>query len=127
VPLFIREGYGVFMQDTTFVTETGRLNNLLTPFKITAALKKNDLISTEDFKLYDGTASIMSISNYSDPLAIGNCRKNPCFFEVDLQLQLSSKSRLLQIDYSLASKQALVDRLLISELQIFYEDENICK
>ena len=62
VPLFLREGFGLMIQNSTLVTQTRQLDN---KFTLMAAMNKDSASNATD-KIYTSSAYTLSIGNYED-------------------------------------------------------------
>jgi hypothetical protein len=63
VPLFIREGAGLLIQNTTGITQTKQLKN---KFILKAGLAYDEKRSTIDIQIYTAVVSLLSIQDFSD-------------------------------------------------------------
>lgn len=87
IPIYIREGHGVFVQNVTGVTKTSQLNN---HFEFRAGMFFVENASSSANKIYTTTSFLLGLKNYEDESKLSLCIYEGCQYEMLWTLRLSS-------------------------------------
>ena len=104
VPMFLREGTGIFWQDVTNVRKSSQLGN---EFILRAAFGFNSRNSTADVKKYDSFLGMLSIKDYNNESNIQACIREGCEYTVLAVLVISNSAKSLELDIAYTGGQRL--------------------
>lgn len=90
--MFLREGYGILVQDTQYVRQTKDLGNV---FQLVAGFKFDQGRSTEQIKYYRAAAAILSLKDYNDDSRITQCISQGCQYTLNMILTVTQNTRTL--------------------------------
>ena len=91
IPIFIREGHGVFVQNVTGVTKTSQLNN---HFEFRAGMFLVENASSASVKRYTAGSFLLGLKNYEDESKLSLCIYEGCQYEMLWTLQVHSNGDL---------------------------------
>lgn len=86
VPMFIREGYGVFTQNTSNIT---RSSQLLSNFEFRAGSMLVE--ETEDVEIYEAKGEVLSIQDYNDESKVSRCINEGCVYKTVWRMEKHKK------------------------------------
>ncbi len=92
VPLFMKEGSAILVQDTQFVRQTRDLGNI---YQLVAGLKLDGSKSTDQIKYYRGSATILSIKDFNDDSLVSRCISQGCAYSLNFILTVTEATRSL--------------------------------
>lgn len=87
IPIYIREGHGVFVQNVTGVTKTSQLNN---HFEFRAGMYFVENASSSSVKRFTAGSFLLGLKNYEDESKLSLCIYEGCQYEMLWTLQLFS-------------------------------------
>ena len=97
VPMFLREGFAIVMQDTTDVVNTKQLDNT---FFILSGMKYDTRRSNATTKIYESAGAMLSIRDYNDNSLVDLCLNERCEYVFTMLANLTSTTRNLQINFN---------------------------
>lgn len=122
VPMFLREGTGVFWQDVTNVRKTSDLGN---EFILRGAFAFNSKNSTDDLKHYDSVLGMLSIRDYNNESNIQACIREGCEYTVAAVLSISNSSKSLDLTIVYTGGQKLNEPQVIKRVELYYNGGKI--
>lgn len=112
------------VQDTQFVRQTKDLGNI---FQMVGAFKYDDSKSTDQTKVYHGSATILSIRDYNDDSLVTKCISQGCSYTLNFILTVTSTTKTLEIDSFYAGGVGLNQLILLDKVTIYYESNKVIK
>lgn len=122
VPIFLREGTGLLMQNVANVRKTSQLGN---EFILRAAFGFNSKNSTADLKKYDSAIGLLSIKDYNNETNIDYCLRQGCEYSFLAVLAISNSSKSLEIDVIYTGAQRLNEPQIINRVELYYDGGKI--
>ena len=86
VPLFIKEGAAILVQDTKLVRQTKDLGNI---FQVVGAFKLDQSKSTDQVKYYRASAYMLSIKDFNDDAKVSQCLSQGCLYSINMLLTVT--------------------------------------
>ena len=122
IPLFMKEGSAILVQDTQFVRQTRDLGNI---YQLVAGMKFDSSKSTDQVKVYRGSAAILSIKDFNDDSSVTRCINQGCTYTLNLVLNDAVSSRTLEIDSFYAGVLGLNQLVVIDKITLYYDNKKV--
>ena len=114
VPMFIREGTGVVVQDVSKIRKTKEMNNV---FTIKAALAKSDSGT------YCATVGLLSIIDFNNDTQIDQCLADGCDYNISLEVTMTKDAKSISMSVDYLGGTGLNQEQVINSLMLFHETE----
>lgn len=117
-PIFIRQGSGVFMQDTTNITKSSQLSSVF-EFRAGLSLVNSD----DDVRVYQAKGSILSIQDYGNETKIARCLLQGCSYNTVWRLQeYQNGTKTLTVESTYVGAAGLNELISVEKMALFKED-----